>query len=375
MLTSRLLRGDRPTRIAVLVLIGVGLVVPALFLALPRGAPLHIPSYLVVLFGKYLCYAMLAVSIDLIWGFCGILSLGHGAFFALGGYMMGMSLMHSVGQRGANALLMAFVGSQSGFKMPLAVVLALFVPGILAFGFGFLAFRSRVNGVYLSIITQALTYALMLAFFRDDLGFGGNTGLNDFSALAGFPIDADGTRAVLFALSAFLLGAVLLFTRWITESKFGKILVAIRDAPSRTRFVGYRIDRYQVMIFTLSAMIAGLAGALYVPQVGIINPSEFQPQNSIEAVIWVAVGGRGTLVGAALGAVLVNLGKTWLTDVLPSAWLFALGLLFILVTVLMPKGILGVLEQSRTRRAIFAGHRAAREPGGLANASKPAGEG
>ena len=232
-------------------------------------------------------------------------------------------------------------------KLPLALLLALAVPGLLAFVFGFLAFRSRVNGVYLSIITQAMTFALMLAFFRDDMGFGGNTGLNDFHTIAGFPIDADGTRAVLFALTALVLAASLVASQAIVGSKFGKVLVAIRDAQSRTRFVGYRIDRYQMVVFTFSAMLAGLAGALYVPQLGIINPSEFAPQNSIEAVIWVAVGGRGTLVGAALGAVLVNLGKTWLTDVLPSAWLFALGLLFILVTILMPKGILGLIDMWR----------------------------
>ena len=336
--------------IAVAMLVGLSIVVPLLFLATPEASAIHIPAYLVVLFGKYLSFALLAVSIDLIWGFCGILSLGHGAFFALGGYMMGMDLMHTIGQRGANPLLTFFVHFESPLKLPLAILLALAVPGLLGFVFGFLAFRSRVNGVYLSIITQAMTYALMLAFFRDDMGFGGNTGLNDFQQIAGFSIDAAGTRAFLFVLTALLLAASLIATQAIVTSKFGKILVAIRDAQSRTRFVGYRIDRYQVMVFTFSAMLAGVAGALYVPQVGIINPSEFAPQNSIEAVIWVAVGGRGTLAGAALGAVLVNLGKTWLTDVLPSAWLFALGLLFILVTILMPKGILGLVDQLRRPR-------------------------
>ncbi len=350
MLAGHLIRDFGRTGIAVAILVALAIVVPLLLLATPTGSALHLPPYLVVLFGKYLTFALLAVSIDLIWGFCGILSLGHGAFFALGGYMMGMDLMHTIGQRGANPLLAFFVHFEGPMKLPLAVVLALFVPGLLAFAFGFLAFRSRVNGVYLSIITQALTYALMLAFFRDDLGFGGNTGLNDFKAIAGFPIDADGTRAALFALTALVLAASLMATRAIVHSKFGKVLVAIRDAQSRTRFVGYRIDRYQIAVFTFSAMLAGLAGALYVPQLGIINPSEFAPQNSIEAVIWVAVGGRGTLVGAALGAVLVNLGKTWLTDVMPSAWLFALGLLFVLVTILMPKGILGLADQWRSPR-------------------------
>ena len=355
MLTARLLRGNARTSIAVAILVVLAIVVPLLLVAMPAGSPLHLPSYLVVLFGKYLTFALLAVSIDLIWGFCGILSLGHGAFFALGGYMMGMDLMHTIGQRGANPLLTFFVHWDSPLKLPLAIILALAVPGLLGFVFGFLAFRSRVNGVYLSIITQAMTFALMLAFFRDDMGFGGNTGLNDFQAIAGFSIDADGTRAVLFALTALVLAAALIVTQWIVTSKFGKILVAIRDAQSRTRFVGYRIDRYQMAVFTFSAMLAGLAGALYVPQLGIINPSEFAPQNSIEAVIWVAVGGRGTLVGAALGAVLVNLGKTWLTDVMPSAWLFALGLLFVLVTILMPKGILGLVDQLRTPRRTPAG--------------------
>ena len=353
MLTARLFRDYGRTGIAVVVLVTLAVLVPLLFVAVPQASAAHIPAYVVVLFGKYLTFALLAVSIDLIWGFCGILSLGHGAFFALGGYMMGMDLMHTIGQRGANPLLRFFVGFDSSLKLPLALVLALAVPGLLGFVFGFLAFRSRVNGVYLSIITQAMTFALMLAFFQDDIGFGGNTGLNDFRTIAGLPIDADGTRALLFALTALVLAAALIATQAIVTSKFGKVLVAIRDAQSRTRFVGYRIDRYQVVVFTFSAMLAGLAGALYVPQVGIINPGEFAPQNSIEAVIWVAVGGRGTLVGAALGAVLVNLGKTWLTDLLPSAWLFALGLLFILVTILMPKGILGLVNGwRRPRRAV-----------------------
>ncbi len=352
MLTGRLLRAANRTAIAVAVLVALAVLVPVLFVAVPQESGLHVPAYLVVLFGKYLSFALLAVSIDLIWGFCGILSLGHGAFFALGGYMMGLDLMRTIGQRGANPLLAFFVQWDSALKLPAAVLLALAVPGLLGFVFGVLAFRSRVNGVYLSIITQAMTFALMLAFFRDDMGFGGNTGLNDFRTIAGLPIDADGTRAALFALTALVLAAALVATQAIVASKFGKVLVAIRDAQSRTRFVGYRIDRYQVVVFTFSAMLAGLAGALYVPQLGIINPSEFAPQNSIEAVIWVAVGGRGTLVGAALGAVLVNLGKTWLTDVLPSAWLFALGLLFVLVTILMPRGILGLVDGwRRPRRA------------------------
>ena len=344
------LRAHRGTTAAVAVLLALAVAVPVLFLAVPPDSGLHLPAYLVVLFGKYLSFALLAVSIDLIWGFCGILSLGHGAFFALGGYMMGLDLMHTIGQRGANPLLTLFVHWDGALKLPCAVALTLAVPGLLGFVFGFLAFRSRVNGVYLSIITQAMTFALMLAFFRDDMGFGGNTGLNDFKTIAGFPIDADGTRAALFALTALVLAAALVATRATVASKIGQGRGAIRDAEARTRFVGYRIDRYQLVVFTASAMLAGLAGALYVPQLGIINPSEFAPQNSIEAVIWVAVGGRGTLVGAALGAVLVNAAKTWLTDVLPDAWLFALGLLFILVTILMPRGLLGLLDALRRPR-------------------------
>ena len=344
---THLLRDHGRTTVAVAILVVLALVVPLLLLGVPAGSPLHLPPYVVVLFGKYLTYALLAVSIDLIWGYCGILSLGHGAFFALGGYVMGMDLMHTIGQRGANVILVHYVAFESWTKLPLTVLLAMAVPGLLAFVFGYLAFRSRVNGVYLSIITQAMTYALMLAFFRDDMGFGGNTGLNDFRAIAGYSIDSEGTRAALFALTALVLAAALVLTQAIVSSKFGKIMICIRDAEARTRFVGYRVETYKLVVWTFSAMLAGIAGALYVPQVGIINPSEFAPQNSIEAVIWVAVGGRGTLVGAALGGVLVNFGKTYLTDALPSAWLYALGLLFVVVTIFMPKGILGLVDQWR----------------------------
>lgn len=355
MLTSRLLAGHRLVSVAVVLLIVAAITVPALLLALPESSSLHMPAYLVALFGKYLCYAMLAVALDLVWGYCGILSLGHGAFFALGGYAMGMYLMRQIGTRGvyADPVLpdfMVFLNMKSlpvtwwGFNyFPYAMLMVLLVPGLLAFVFGFLAFRSRVNGVYLSIITQAMTYALLLAFFRNDMGFGGNNGLTDFKDILGFNVQAGATRAVLFSLSALFLAASLVLAQAVVTSKFGKILVAIRDAESRARFVGYRVENYKLVVFTLSAMLAGIAGALYVPQVGIINPSEFQPANSIEAVIWVAVGGRGTLVGAALGAILVNFGKTYLTGAFPSAWLYALGLLFILVTIFLPKGILGLI--------------------------------
>ena len=335
------------------ILAAAAVLVPILFLATPAGSSLHMPAYLVALIGKYLCFALLALALDLVWGYCGILSLGHGAFFALGGYAMGMYLMRQIGTRGvyANPILPDFMVFLNWKELPItwwgfnsfsyAMMMVLLVPGVLAFCFGWFAFRSRVTGVYLSIITQAMTYALLLAFFRNDMGFGGNNGLTDFKDILGFNVQADGTRAALFSISAIALGVGYLIARAVVISKFGKVLIAIRDAESRTRFIGYRVETYKVLVFTLSAMMAGVAGALYVPQVGIINPSEFSPANSIEAVIWVAVGGRGTLVGAALGAVLVNFSKTWFTGALPELWLFALGLLFILVTIFLPKGILG----------------------------------
>ncbi|MFC3694022.1 urea ABC transporter permease subunit UrtC [Chenggangzhangella methanolivorans] len=331
----------------------MAILIPASNLLLPPNSALHVSDYLVPLLGKYLAFAMLALALDLVWGYCGILSLGHGAFFALGGYAMGMHLMRQIGPRGVygNPVLPDFMVFLNYKELPwfwlgfdqfwFAALMAMAAPGLLAFGFGWLAFRSRVTGVYLSIITQALTFALMLAFFRNDMGFGGNNGLTDFKDILGFPVQAQGTRATLFALTALALAGSYLICRWVVTSKLGKVVVAVRDAESRTRFMGYRVEQYKLLVFTLSAMIAGVAGALYVPQVGIINPSEFAPANSIEAVIWVAVGGRGTLVGAALGAFLVNAGKTWFTGVLPSMWLFALGGLFVATTLLIPKGIVG----------------------------------
>ena len=328
--------------------------VPALNLATSPGSALHLPNYLVPLLGKYACYALLALSLDLVWGYAGILSLGHGAFFALGGYAMGMYLMRQIGTRGVygDPVLpdfMVFLNWQElpwywyGFDSFLfAALMIVLVPGLLAFVFGYLAFRSRVTGVYLSIITQALTYALMLAFFRNDMGFGGNNGLTDFKDLLGFNLQSNGTRASLVIASAVALAAFLLACRHLTRSRFGKVLIAIRDAESRTRFLGYRVERYKLAVFTFSAMMAGIAGALYVPQVGIINPGEFEPANSIEAVIWVAVGGRGTLVGAVIGAVLVNFAKTFLTGAFPEIWLFVLGGLFVIVTLFMPRGLIGL---------------------------------
>jgi urea transport system permease protein len=298
-------------------------------------------------------YALLALAVDLVWGYCGILSLGHGAFFALGGYAMGMYLMRQIGPRGVYSHptlpdFMVFLNWKElpvtwwGFSsFPYAMLMVALVPGLLAFVFGWFAFRSRVTGVYLSIITQALTYALMLAFFRNDMGFGGNNGLTDFKDILGFNIQSQVTRAVLFSLSVLALMTGYLVARAIVTSKAGKILIAIRDAEARTRFLGYRVENFKLFVWTVSAVMAGVAGALYVPQVGIINPSEFSPANSIETIVWVAVGGRGTLVGAALGAGLVNFAKSWFTGAFPQGWLFALGGLFIVVTLFLPKGIVG----------------------------------
>ncbi|MHC2622623.1 urea transport system permease protein [Bradyrhizobium huanghuaihaiense] len=371
---------DRGATIFLLVVAALGVLIPLFNLLLPAGSFLQVPTYLVALWGKYVCYAILALSIDLIWGYCGILSLGHGAFFALGGYAMGMYLMRQIGTRGVygNPILPDFMVFLNWQKLPwywygfdmfwFAALMVLFVPGLLAFCFGWLAFRSRVTGVYLSIITQAMTYALLLAFFRNDFGFGGNNGLTDFKAILGFNVQAEGTRAALFALSCLALIIGFLICRAIVSSKLGKVLIAVRDAESRTRFLGYRVESYKLFVFTVSACMAGVAGALYVPQVGIINPSEFAPGNSIEAVIWVAVGGRGTLVGAALGAVVVNYAKTFFTSgMLAPYWLFMLGALFILVTLLLPKGIVGTFnawwDQSKEKRTAASAASAAAEDG------------
>lgn len=335
---------------------GICLLIVGLNMFVPEASAFHVPTYVVALMGKYLCYATLALALDLVWGYCGILSLGHGAFFALGGYAMGMYLMRQIGTRGVygNPELpdfMVFLNWSElpwywyGFDwFPFAFFMMLFMPGLLAFVFGWLTFRSRVTGVYFSIMSQAMTYAMMLAFFRNDMGFGGNNGLTDFKDILGFNIQTDGTRLVLFLLSGLLLILCYLVSKFIVTSTYGKVLVAIRDAESRTRFLGYRVPNYKILVFTISACMAGLAGALYVPQVGIINPSEFSPANSIEAVVWVAVGGRGTLIGAALGGIVVNFLKTiFTTGFLAPYWLFALGGLFIFVTLVMPKGILGTL--------------------------------
>ncbi len=349
-------RHDRRILILIAVILGFAVLVPVLNLLVPSDSMFHVPPYIMALLGKYLCYALLALSLDLVWGYCGILSLGHGAFFALGGYAMGMYLMRQIGARGSygNALLPDFMVFLNWQELPwfwtgfdhfwFAALMVLLVPGLMAFLFGLFAFRSRVSGVYLSIITQALTYALLLAFFRNEFGFGGNNGLTDFKDILGFNIQAPGTRAALFFASAIALVAGMLIASAITSSKYGKLMVAVRDAESRTRFLGYRPEYVKLFAFTVSAMMAGVAGALYVPQVGIINPGEFAPANSIEVVIWTAVGGRGTIFGPVIGAFLVNGGKSWFTGLLPEYWLFALGALFIFATIFLPKGVAGLFS-------------------------------
>ena len=356
MITRFLLHSlDRSILVMLAVLLLAAVAVPALHLYTAPGNPLHVPLHIVSLFGKYLNYALLALALDLVWGFCGVLSLGHAAFFGLGGYAMGMYLMRQIGSRGSygDPVLPDFMVFLNWKELPwfwhgfdmfwFAALMAILVPGLLALVFGWFAFSSRVNGVYLSIITQAMTYALLLAFFRNEMGFGGNNGLTDFKNILGYDIQAPGTRLALFVASALTLALALLVTAMVIRSKYGKVLVGIRDAESRMRFLGYRVEHYKMFAFTLSAMLAGIAGALYVPQVGIINPGEFEPGNSIEVVIWTAVGGRGQLIGAILGAIAVNGGKSIFTAVLPEYWLFALGGLFVAVTLFMPKGLVGTV--------------------------------
>ena len=364
MITQMLFRAlDRKAIWIVAILVAIAIAVPAGNLLIPAGQFGHVPTYVVTLFGKYLCYAILALSLDLVWGYCGILSLGHGAFFALGGYAMGMYLMRQIGSRGvyANPILPDFMVFLNWKELPwywlgfdmfwFAAIMVVVVPGLLAFIFGWFAFRSRVTGVYLSIITQAMTFALLLAFFRNDFGFGGNNGLTDFKDILGFNVQAASTRSTLFALSALMLALAVLVCSMIVNSKLGKVMVAVRDAESRTRFLGWRPENVKLFAFTVSAVMAGIAGALYVPQVGIINPGEFAPENSIEAVIWVAVGGRGTILGPIIGALLVNFGKTLFTSALPEYWLFALGGLFVVVTLFLPKGLVGLVAQIRNGTA------------------------
>jgi urea transport system permease protein len=363
MITRFLWNGmSRNVRLFVALVLAIGIALPLLNQLMPRTSALYVPSYILQLIGKYLCYASLALAVDLVWGFCGILSLGHAAFFALGGYCMGMYLMRQIGTRGVygNPLLPDFMVFLNYKELPwfwhgfrhfwFAGPMIVIVPSVLALALGWFAFRSRVTGVYLSIITQAMTYALQLAFFRNDMGLGGNNGLTDYKDILGFSVQADSTRGALCFASALALALFLVISAAVVSSRFGKALTAVRDAESRMRFLGYRVEGYKLFVFVLSAAMAGVAGALYVPQVGIINPSEFAPGNSIEAVLWVAVGGRGTLIGPVVGAFIVNWAKTYLTGALPEVWLFALGALFILVTLFLPKGVVGLWDQLKARR-------------------------
>ena len=332
------------------------IVIPLLRLLLPAENPLHLSDYYLLMIGKIMCYAIVALAMDLIWGYAGILSLGHGLFFALGGYSMGMYLMREIGAEGQyRSNLPDFMVFLDWKEFPwywagseyfsLALLKILLVPGLLAFVFGWFAFRSRIKGVYFSIITQALTFAFMLLFFRNDTGFGGNNGFTDFKRIMGFSLAHPGTRVTLFAITGLVLILTLLLCRYIVTSKFGRVLSAIRDAESRTMFSGYNTRDYKLFAWTLSALLCGIAGALYVPQVGIINPSEMSPANSIEIAIWVAVGGRGTLAGAILGAAIVNGAKSYFTVAWPEFWLYFLGALFVVVTVYLPNGVIGLARR------------------------------
>jgi urea transport system permease protein len=352
------------SQLGLLALIGFAfltlIAVPSLYLVVPDGSNFHISSYTVTLIGKIMCYCIVAVAMNLIWGYAGILSLGQGLFFALGGYAFGMYLMRQIGQDGQyqsdlpdfmvfldwSSYPWHWIGTDSFLW---AIILVVLVPGVLAFIFGYFAFRSRIKGVYFSIITQALTFAFMLLFFRNETGFGGNNGFTDFKRILGYSITAPGMRATLFGLSALLLICVLVLSRVLMKSKFGRILTAVRDSESRLMFCGYDPIRYKLFVWTLSAVICGIAGALYVPQVGIINPSEMSPANSIEIAVWVAVGGRASIVGPIIGAATVNGAKSFFTQAFPEYWLFFLGLLFICVTLFLPLGIVGFASKLKKK--------------------------
>ena len=357
------LKADRGGQVLLLLLLIAAVAVPVFNLLVPEGSFFHLSTYTVTLFGKYLCYALLAIAVDLVWGYCGILSLGHTAFFALGGYAIGMYLMRQIGPRGVygNPILPDFMVFLNWTELPwfwegmnhfpVALLMVVLIPGLLALGFGWLAFRSRVTGVYLSIMTQALTFALLLAFFRNEMGFGGNNGLTDFKELLGFDLKTPGMRVALFITTVIALATGYIGCRYVIASRLGRVVQGIRDAEGRTRFIGYQVESYKLWIWVFSAMLAGIAGALYVPQVGIINPGEFAPINSIEVVIWVAVGGRGTLYGAVAGAVLVNYAKTWFTAAFPEIWLYALGALFVGATLFLPKGVVGLIPARKVKTA------------------------
>ncbi|MEK7318763.1 MAG: urea ABC transporter permease subunit UrtC [Pseudomonadota bacterium] len=345
---------------AVLTLV-VAIGVPVCALVVPEGHALHLSAYALTLIGKIMCFALAAIALDLVWGYCGILSLGHGLFFALGGYAMGMYLMRSIGREGVYKSdlpdFMVFLDWKElpwfwhGTEhFPYALLLVVLVPGVLAWLFGFFAFRSRIKGVYLSIITQAMTYAAMLLFFRNETGFGGNNGFTDFKRIAGFAVAAPQTRAALFVLTFLALLAGFVACRYIVTSKLGRVVTAVRDAEMRVMFSGYNPLGYKLFVWTFSAVLCGIAGALYVPQVGIINPSEMSPANSIEMAVWVAVGGRGTLIGPVVGAFLVNGAKTMFTAYFAEYWLFLLGAMFVLVTLYLPDGVVGLWRRLRDRR-------------------------
>ena len=343
-------------------LLGIAIVLlPLLNIFAPENSFLHIPDYMFSLFGKYLCYALVALAIDLIWGYTGVLSLGHGVFFSLGGYAMGMYLMRSIGKEGVyKSDLPDFMVFLDWKELPwywwgfdsfiFTFFVILILPGLFAFIFGYFAFKSRIKGVYFAIITQAMTYALMLLFFRNNTGFGGNNGLTDFKRILGYSLQEPSTKMSLYILTAVVLFAFYVVARFVVQSKFGRVLTAIRDSENRVMFSGYNTLNYKLAIWTISAFICGIAGALYVPQVGIVNPSEMQPSNSIEMAIWVAVGGRGTLSGAVVGAGLVNGAKSWFTVAAPDYWLYFLGILFIVVTLFFPKGFVGIFSRLRIKR-------------------------
>ena len=342
-------------------LAAVLVLVPLFNLAVPAGTPFHLSDYAVQLVGKIMCYAICALAMDLIWGYTGILSLGHGVFFALGGYAMGMYLMRQIGRDGNyQSDLPDFMVFLDWKELPwhwalsdsfvATLLLVVLVPGLLAFVFGYFAFRSRIKGVYFSIITQAMTYAAMLLFFRNETGFGGNNGFTDFKRILDTPIATPSMRMTLFVLTGLTLIGFFLLARWLVGSKYGRVLQAIRDAESRVMFTGYDPLRYKLSIWVISAVMCGIAGALYVPQVGIINPGEMAPSASIEIAIWAAVGGRGTLVGPIVGAFFVNGAKSWFTQAFPEFWLYFLGGLFIAVTLFLPNGIVG-LARKFTRHA------------------------
>ncbi len=359
---ARGLLSGRSWGLVLLALVVVAVLVPVLNLAVPDGSAFHVSEYAVQLAAKIMCYAIAALAMDLIWGYTGILSLGHGVFFALGGYAMGMYLMRQIGRDGNyQSDLPDFMVFLNWKQLPwtwalsdsfvATLVLIVAVPALLAFVFGFFAFRSRIKGVYFSIITQAMTFAMMLLFFRNETGFGGNNGFTDFKRILGAPIATPSMRMTLFVLTGLVLIGFFLMARWLVASKFGRVLQAIRDAETRVMFTGYDPLKYKLAIWVISAVMCGIAGALYVPQVGIINPGEMSTASSIEIAIWAAVGGRGTLIGPIVGAFFVNGAKSWFTQAFPEFWLYFLGALFIFVTIFLPQGIIGLVRRAKGESA------------------------